>query len=123
MEECLLSCSGNARHGNLSFTLKWTLSPRCNEKTHLQEVHIEEWSKKYDDIIETWDDMPTGWWLEHHSIVHVLAVMVHCQSPTFIAAAAHAEPGPTHDEQRAAITGSIAAERRIESSKCHPQEK
>ena len=49
--------------------------------------------------------------------------MVHRQSPTIIAAAAHAEPGPTRDEQRAAVAGSIAAERRIESSKRHQQAK
>ena len=71
--------------------------------------------KKYDDIIEAWDDIPTGWWLEYHSIVHVLAVMVHRQSPTIIAAAAHAEPGPTRDEQRAAVAGSIAAERILQT--------
>ena len=79
--------------------------------------------KKYDDIMEAWDDIPTGWWLEHHSTVHILAMMVHRQSPTITAAAAHAEPGPTRDEQRAAVAVSIAAERRMESSKRHQQAK
>ena len=79
--------------------------------------------KQYDDILDAWDEMPTGWWLEHHSIVHVLAVMVHRQSPTIIAAAAHADPGPTRDQQRAAVAESIGAERRIESSKRHQQSK
>ena len=79
--------------------------------------------KQYDDILDAWDEMPTGWWLEHHSIVHVLAVMVHRQSPTIIAAAAHADPGPTRDQQRAAVAESIGAERRIESSKHHQQSK
>ena len=49
--------------------------------------------------------------------------MVHRQSPTIIAAAAHAYPGPTRDQQRAAVAESIGAERRIESSKRHQQSK
>ena len=33
--------------------------------------------KKYNDKEEAWDDIPPAWWLEHHSIVFLLALMVH----------------------------------------------
>jgi hypothetical protein len=73
--------------------------------------------------MEAWDDMPISWWLEHHSIVHILALMVHCQSPTNIAAATLAKPGPTCHKQRAAIAGLVAAERRLELAKHHQHSK
>ena len=75
--------------------------------------------KQYDDVTEAWDDIPPGWWLEHHSIVFALALMVHRQSPTITAAAASVEPGPTRDQQHAAAIASVASERRVESVKRH----
>ena len=77
--------------------------------------------KTYEDVMDAWDDIHPSWWLEHYSIVHVLALMVHRQSPTIISAAANAEPGPTRDEQRAASAATVAAERRVESGKRHLQ--
>ena len=79
--------------------------------------------KTYEDVMDAWDDIHPSWWLEHYSIVHVLALMVHRQSPTIISAVANAEPGPTRDEQRAASAATVAAERRVESGKRHLQAK
>ena len=75
--------------------------------------------KAYDNVMDAWDDVPLGWWLEHHSIIYLLALMVHRQSPTIINAAANAEPGVTRNEQRAASAALVVQERRVESGKRH----
>jgi hypothetical protein len=75
--------------------------------------------KVYDEVMDAWDEIPIGWWMEHNSIVFILALMVHRQSPTIINAAALATPGKTHDEQQSVSAASIAQERRLESVKRH----
>lgn len=27
--------------------------------------------KQYEDVMEAWDDIPFGWWLEHHIVVYI----------------------------------------------------
>ncbi len=66
--------------------------------------------KAYGNVMDAWDDVPLGWWLEHHSIVYLLALMVHSQSPTIINAAAGAQPGKTCDEQRANSAALVVQE-------------
>jgi hypothetical protein len=75
--------------------------------------------KEYADVLDAWDDIPKGWWMEHHSIVFLLALMVHRRSPTIINAAANATPGPTRAVMRAASAASVAQERRVESVARH----
>ena len=78
--------------------------------------------KAYDDVTDAWDEIPVSWWLEHHSIVFILCLMVHRQSPAIINAAANAAPGPTRDEQRAASAASLAKERQVESVQRHSKQ-
>ncbi len=66
--------------------------------------------------MDAWNDIHPGWRLEHYSIVHILALMVHHQSPTIIAAVALAK-------QIAASATRVAAERLVESGKRHQQSK
>jgi hypothetical protein len=33
--------------------------------------------KTYDEVMDAWEDIPSGWWLKHHSIVFLLLLMVH----------------------------------------------
>jgi len=75
--------------------------------------------KVYEDVMDAWEDVPVGWWLEHHSIVFLLALMVHRQSPTITAVAAVAAPGQTRDAQRATAAESVVEVRRAESTKRH----
>ena len=75
--------------------------------------------KVYVDVTDAWDEIPEGWWMEHHSIVFILALMVHRQSPSIINAAALAAPGQTRNEQRSVSALSYAEERRVESVKRH----
>jgi hypothetical protein len=77
--------------------------------------------KVYVDALDAWDDTPKGWWLEHYSIVFLLAVMVHCKSPTIINAAANAMPGPSRTVMRANAAASVAQECRVESNSRHEQ--
>ena len=45
--------------------------------------------KAYDDVMDAWEEIPDGWWwMDHHSPVFILALMVHRQSPSIINAAA-----------------------------------
>jgi hypothetical protein len=77
-------------------------------------------TKAYDNVMDAWDDVPPGWWLEHNSVVYLLALMVHRQSPAIINAAANAEGGSiTRNEQRAASAALVTQERRVESVKRH----
>ncbi len=75
--------------------------------------------KAYDNVMDAWDDVPLGWWLEHNSVVYLLALMVHRQSPTIINAAANAKGGVTRNEQRDASAALVTQERRVESVKRH----
>ena len=75
--------------------------------------------KAYDNVMDAWDDVPLGWWLQHGSIVYLLALMVHRQSPTIINAAANAAPGGSRDDQRAASAAIVVQERRVESEGRH----
>jgi hypothetical protein len=78
--------------------------------------------KGYNDVTDAWDDIPDGWWMEHHSIVFMLCLMVHRQSPAIINAAALAAPGPTCDKQRSVNAISYAQERRVESVQRHSKQ-
>ena len=70
--------------------------------------------------MDAYDDVPLGWWLEHHSIVYLLSLMVHRQAPAIINAAANADPGITRDKQQAARSAvDVGQERRVESGKGH----
>ncbi len=78
--------------------------------------------KVYDEVTDAWDDIPDGWWMEHHSIVFMLCLMVHRQSPAVINAAALAAPGPTRDEMRSVNSISYAQDRRVESVQRHSKQ-
>ena len=75
--------------------------------------------KTYDEVMDAWEDVPSGWWLKHHSIVFLLSLMVHRQSPAIINQAADGKPGQTRDDMRAASAAVVAQERRVESLTRH----
>ena len=75
--------------------------------------------KTYDEVMDAWVDVPTGWWLSHNTIVFLLSLMVHRQSPAITTAATEAPAGPKREMQRAANAEGIARDRRVESNKRH----
>ena len=74
-------------------------------------------AKQYDDEDEVWDDIPPTWWLEHHSIVFLLALMVHRCSAAITPMAAIAQAGPTRAELRSGVTAVLVNERAVASEK------
>jgi hypothetical protein len=76
--------------------------------------------KTYDEVMDAWVDVPTGWWLSHNTIVFLLSLMVHRQSPAITTAAAEVPAGPKRETQRAANAEGIARDRRVESRKEPP---
>ncbi len=79
--------------------------------------------KTYNEVMDAWGEIPSGWWLKHHSIMFLLSLMIQRQSPTIINQAADAEPGQTREEQRTASASIVARERRVESNKRHETSK
>ena len=75
--------------------------------------------KTYDEVTDAWEEIPSGWWLKHHSVVFLLSLMVHRQSPAIINQAADADPGAPREVQRAASAAVVARERRVESNQRH----
>jgi hypothetical protein len=91
-----------------------------NENDDDDDVTRKGAKKQYTDVLDAWDDIPKRWWLEHYSIVFLLAVMVHRKSPTIINAAANAMLGPTRNVQHANAAAFVAQEHRVESVRIKP---
>lgn len=67
------------------------------------------------EVLDAWDKVPVGWWMEPHSIVFALALMVHQKLPTVINVAALATPRQTGEGQHAVSTAAVAQEHCVES--------
>ncbi len=69
----------------------------------------------YAEVLDAWDKVPVDWWMEPHSIVFTLALIVHQKLPAVINAAALAMPRQTGEEQCAVSTAAVAQEQCVES--------